>query len=176
MHWLKTYIVASKTSTHFSRTFVHGSPERDPEADINSVIPQISKLAMNNQQITDELIALKSALQVMEATLNSIVPKMDESIQESKQLSTEINDKLKEHLNPTVEAKVVDTLISLNTNHQLLAKALGDKVAILAAEIANAREVFSDDVGNSKLINDQIGAMTGRRARGGKDRKSKNIR
>ena len=52
---------------------MHGSPERDTEVIINSVILQTSTMAavtLNNQQITDELIALKGALQSMEATLN----------------------------------------------------------------------------------------------------------
>ena len=138
---------------------MHGSPERDPEVEINYVISPFPIMEMNNQQLTAELNAMKLGMQVVEATLNSILPKMDASIQEFKTLAQEINDKLEEHINPIAKANVIDTLITTDRNHQALASALGDNIAAVTAAIADARDVLSDDVGNSKMVNDQLGGQ-----------------
>ena len=74
-------------------------------------------------------------MHVVEATLNSIVPKMDASIQESKNLAEEINNKLEEHINPIVKARVIDTWITMDRNHQALASALHDTIAAVTAAI-----------------------------------------
>ena len=74
-------------------------------------------VVLNNQQITDELLALKVSLASMEATLNITVQQMNESIQQSKNMGTEIDNKLRDHITPLVDAKVIDKLTTLNDNH-----------------------------------------------------------
>ena len=114
---------------------------------------------LNNQQITDELHQLKLNLQSMESTLNVTVQSMNESIQQSKNMGTEIDNKLRDHINPLVDAKVIEKLTPLNDNHIALAQSIDARMAAISAEIADAKDVFSDDVGNSKLINDQLSAQ-----------------
>ena len=138
---------------------MHGSPERDPQVEINSVNSPLSIMELNNQQLTAQLQALQNGMQVVEATINSMMPKMDANIQESKNLAEEIHNKLEEHINPIVKANVIDTLIEIDSNHQALAAALDAKIAAVTTAISDARDVFSDDVGNSKLVNDQLGAQ-----------------
>lgn len=116
-------------------------------------------MELNNQQLNAQLQALQKGMQVVEATLNSMMPKMDANIQESRNLAEEINRKLEEHIKPIVKANVIATLITMDRNHQALASALDDKIAAVTAAIADARDVFSDNVGNSKMVNDQIGGQ-----------------
>ena len=84
---------------------------------------------------------------------------MDASIRESKNRAEEINTKLEEHINPIVKANVIETLITIDRNHQALATAIDANIAAGTAAIANARDVFSDDVSNSKMVNDQLGGQ-----------------
>lgn len=81
---------------------------------------------------------------------------MNESIEQSTNMGTEIDNKLRDHINPLVDAKVIDKRNALNGNHIALAQSVDARVAAIAAEIADAKETFTDDVGNSKLINDQF--------------------
>ena len=97
---------------------------------------------LDNQQITDELYALKANLQTMEATLNLTVQSMNESIQQSKNMGTEIDNKLRDHINPLVDAKVIEKLNSLNDNHIALAQTMDARMTAIAVEIADAKDVF----------------------------------
>ena len=54
---------------------------------------------LNNQQITDELYALKQSLQSMETTLNVTLQNMNESIQQSRIMGTYLDNKLRDHIN-----------------------------------------------------------------------------
>ena len=107
--------------------------------------------ALSNQELTQHLQALQSVMQVVEMTLESIVPKMDASIQGSKNLAEEIKRQLTTHVDPIVKADVIGTLTKVDQNHQLLAKALDSKFL----EFHEAVQKMNEQIVNAKNVSDQ---------------------
>ena len=54
---------------------------------------------------------------------------------------------------------MIESLVNLNDDHKVPASTIDARMTAISAEIAIARYIFTDDVGNSKLINDQLGAQ-----------------
>ena len=126
---------------------------------ISTVKSPISIMELNNQQLTAELVALKEKLFTMETVLNTAVSKLDTSVQETRDFANGIDTQLKTHLNPILDAKVVESLTQINTDYKALEVSMDTRLAVVSAEIKNARDILSDDVGNYKLINDRIVAQ-----------------
>ena len=61
--------------------------------------------------------------------------------------------------NTLVDANIIDKLNALNDNHLAPAQSVDARIAAISAEIADAKDTFTDDVGNSKMINDQLVAQ-----------------
>ena len=116
-------------------------------------------MVMTNEELTAKIQAMHAGMQVMEGTLEKIMPQMDAKIREAKALADGISETLEKHITPIVQANVIETLMTLDRNHAALAVALDDKVAAIKIAIDEARDLFTDDVGNSKMLNDQIGGQ-----------------
>ena len=78
-------------------------------------------------------------MRVIEVTLETIVPKMDASIQESKSLAEDIKSQLTTHVDPIIKADVIGSLKKLDRNHQLLAQALEKKIQDVQTAADNER-------------------------------------
>ena len=91
--------------------------------------------ALGAAELTSQMQEMQTDISQMQQTLNAIMPKIDEGIQTSQQIATDIGKKLAEHVNPIVEAKVIDTIVRLNDHHGALAAALDARVAELKAAI-----------------------------------------
>ena len=96
-------------------------------------------MVMTNEQLTAEIQSMHAGMQVMEGTLEKIMLQIDAKIQEAKNLAQEINEKLEKHINPLIQANVIDTLITIDRNHSALAAALDDKAAAIKIAIDEAR-------------------------------------
>ena len=107
--------------------------------------------ALSNQELTQQLQALQSGMQVVEMTLESIVPSMDASIQESKNLAEELKRQLTTHVDPIVKADVIGTLTKVDQNHQLLATALDGEIL----EVHEAVQKMNKQIINAKSVSDQ---------------------
>ena len=114
--------------------------------------------ALGAAELTSQMQAMQADISQMQQTLNAIMPKIDEGIQTSQQIATDIDKKLAEHVNPIVEAKVIDTIVRLNDNHGALAAALDARVAELKAAITQVKEGATNEVANVKTRNDQAAA------------------
>ena len=106
--------------------------------------------ALSNQELTQQLQALQSGMRIVEMTLESIVPKMDASIQESKNLAEDIKRQLTTHVDPIVKADVIGTLAKVDQNHILLAKTLDSKIL----EVHEAVQKMNDQLANAKSVSD----------------------
>ena len=107
--------------------------------------------ALSNQELTQQLQALQSGMRVVEMTLESIVPKMDASIKESKNLAEDIKRQLTTHVDPIVKADVIGTLAKVDQNHILLAQTLDSKIL----EVHDAVQKMNDQLANAKSVSDQ---------------------
>ena len=115
-------------------------------------------MEMDNQQLTFEVATIKSVIQTMEKTLEGMIPTMNAQIKEATDIANDINTKLKDHVNPIVDAKVIETFMHLNDNHKAPATALDDKVTAIHTEVNNIRSSFHDELAKLKLVTDQSAA------------------
>ena len=76
--------------------------------------------ALGAAELTSQMQAMQADMSQMQQTLNAIMPKIDEGIQTSQQIATDIDKKLAEHVNPIVAAKVIDTIVRLTGPWQQL--------------------------------------------------------
>ena len=107
--------------------------------------------ALTNAELTQQLQTLQSGMRVIEVTLETIVPKMDASIQESKSLAEDIKSQLTTHVDPIIKADVIGSLKKLDQNHQLLAQALEKKIQ----DVQTAMDKMNDEVKNAKIVSEQ---------------------
>ena len=115
---------------------------------------------MTNEQLTQQYNNMVSSLGVMEAKLEAIIPRMDQMNTETKNLAEDIKTQLKTHVDPIINSDVINNIVKLDNMQQAHAKSLDDKIAEMKDELNKVRELTSDDVGNSKLVNDQAAAQT----------------
>ena len=78
-------------------------------------------MAMSNEQLTTELTNMNAKLAVVEQKLEMIIPEISSKATEAKDTADELLQKLKEHLNPLIEAGVLTSLVSLPDKHTELA-------------------------------------------------------
>ena len=115
---------------------------------------------MTNEQLTAQYNNMVASLAVMEAKLGAMIPALDTSNAETKALADDIKTQLKTHVDPIINADVINNIVKLDSMQQGIAKSLDDKFAEMKDELIKVRELTSDDVGNAKLVNDQAAAQT----------------
>ena len=114
---------------------------------------------MTNEQLTAQYNLMVQSLAVMENKLETIIPKMDSMNTETKNLADDINSKLKSHVEPIIDADVINNIVKLDNLQLAHSTKLDEKVAELKDEMTKVKELTSDDVGNAKLVNDQAAAQ-----------------
>ena len=115
---------------------------------------------MTNEQLTQQYNNMVASLAVMESKLGSIIPEMDKMNTETKSLAEDIKTQLKTHVDPIINADVINNIVKLDNMQQAIVKSLDDQIAGVKDDLQKVRELTSDDVGNSKLINDQAAAQS----------------
>ena len=117
--------------------------------------------ALTNAELTQQLQTLQSGMRVIEVTLETIVPKMDGSIQESKSLAEDIKSQLTTHVDPIIKADVIGSLKKLDQNHQLLAQALEKKIQ----DVQPAVDKMNEKAKNAKNVSEQTATQVLNQAR-----------
>ena len=114
---------------------------------------------MTNEQLTQQYNNMVASLAVMESKLGSIIPEMDKMNTETKSLAEDIKTQLKTHVDPIINADVINNIMKLDNLQQAIVKSLDDQIAGVKDEMTEVRELTSDDVGNSQLVNDHAAAQ-----------------
>ena len=116
-------------------------------------------MALSNEQLTSQLQLLQAGMMTVEQTLEGMIPNMEASIQESKALITEINQKLISHINPIIGADLISILQKLDQNHRELAKTVDEKATRITEAFTKLREIETATVGMKTVTDQSIGEM-----------------
>ena len=84
---------------------------------------------MTNEQLTTQYNNMVASLAVMEAKLGAMIPALDTSNAETKALADDIKTQLKTHVDPIINADVINNIVKLDNMKQGIAKSLDDKFA-----------------------------------------------
>ena len=98
-------------------------------------------MALSNEQLTSQLQLLQAGMVTAERTLEGMIPNMEATIQESKALITEINQKLIVSINPVIEADLIAVVQKLDQNHRELAKTDDERAQRANEAFTKLREI-----------------------------------
>ena len=114
--------------------------------------------AASNQELTQQMQTMQASLVILETRLNDMLIPMQSAIDTSTALTDELNEKLRIHLNPLIQADLKTVIDKVNTDNKVMMQQLEEKLITAVNNMSQLKQDIKTAEDNRQVVSDATSA------------------